>query len=199
MKSNLLFTVLLVPCALLLSSSLISSEKDSLTIYKSNNNDLSVLSGFSSFNFFFLAGGSSTEESKKLNNLANTSLGKYGMVVSRSLDVQNPTEGINNPNSPLKSPSLIFNIEPVRDLQGKLLPISVASLEFDGGVTIGKTKAYTQACLWSRKCYVQGDLGKNLATSVSKTLDFLLKEFNKDFQEVNKDAASKITFYFLQP
>lgn len=197
MKINVFYNTLLTLC-LTLSTTLKSEEKALASCCETSDNDISILQGFSFFNFFLYVPSSSIEESKKMNRLVMHDLEKFGKVVPKSLNVQKVAEEITDSNSSLKSPSLCYKIEKITDLQGNSSSLAVAMLELKGGATIEKTKTYVSLCFWSQQCYVQLKSNNELQDAVKKTLSVLLGEFSKDFQKANNDSQKKITFYFAE-
>lgn len=159
--------------------------------------DLIALAGVTEVKFFFLP-DVPAEKIKPLNAIAIQSLKKMGTVIPKALNVQNPTEGMNDPNSSFKSPSLIYTIEKIKDLKGNFLPVSMATLELKAGVTIDRSKDYIQTDLWKKECFIQLDLAKNTDITVKDTLAYLLKEFDKDLIEAKKKKNNKLVFYFAE-
>lgn len=162
-----------------------------------NSEDLVSLKGITTFKFFFIP-DIPAKSLDSLNTFAIQSLKKLGLVVPKAFDIQNPTNGMNNPNSFFHSPSLIYKIEKVKDIRGNTLPISIASLELKDGATIEKTKNYIQADIWKKACFIQLDLKKNPDIAVRDTLSYLLNEFNEDLMKSDRADSKNIIFYFAQ-
>ena len=66
--------------------------------------DVTLFQGIKEVKFFFPP-NISAKNVELLNNFAIESLKKMGKVIPKTLDIQNPIEGLDDPNSFFKSPS----------------------------------------------------------------------------------------------
>ena len=116
---------------ILLPTCLVVTGKEKLS-HEAISTEFTALQGISSVQFFFLP-DATPEKIQSLNKLTLQSLQKMGKVIPKSLDIQNPTREMNNPNSSFKSPSLIYTFKKISDIQGNILPFSKATLELKTG------------------------------------------------------------------
>ena len=197
MKTSRTINLLFIQLIAIIVFSLPINAQSPTNVYKPINDDAAVYKGISSFNFFFFSSGVSSENTDKATCLIQKELEKFGKVVLESMNIQDPTKGKSDPNSSFNSPSLIFSVETIKDLQGNSLPFVLISLEYRDMVSIDKNKVQTQSCLWSRYLFAKKKCSD--LEIIKESLPTLMKELEISYSDANNLKNHKKTFFFIQP
>ena len=176
-------------------SGLMSGENDNKAEPIVEN--LDVLSGWSSISFFFSAPPDVIGLSKvKKKELAILELEKWGKVVQKKLPILDPFEGGKTLSVLFTNPSLTYEIEEMKDIEGSSLPILKATLKFEAATTVIHNKLYCHLPLWSRCYYIQPSALNQPEAIFSRTLSVLLGEFQTEYGKANQDSSMKPVIYF---
>ena len=205
MYKNLLFVFFaILITAKVISSPNIDKEGTAPSIVLNDEQNMSLirdsidnpLRGFSSFNFFPSYPPVSEKILEQIQNLVEKELGKYGTVEKLDMCVKTSKGTAIDPTVLIRGGYLSYEIDSVKSETGGILPFVRASLHLKSYVTIDKTKEICKANVWSKSCYLSGDIKENTPKLISESLRNLLAVFISDYSSINKDRP---IFYLVAP
>ena len=121
-------------------------------------------------------------------------LSSFGKVVPSSLLVQTKEGEAIDVKGFEAGATLIYEITNLISLDGKNLGLK-ATLSLRTLVEIETTKRDCSPYIWSKSCFLKGNLDKKTEESVARTLQYLLESFSDDYSLVN---TRKPTFNLYQ-
>lgn len=157
-----------------------------------------ALRGFTSINFFLHTPPSARNALKKMESLVIEELKRNGKVHIEKASMESLLGKLNDENSSLRNPSLVYNLTKIDDIAGRSLPIYKASLMLRAPVTVEKNKTYCRSILWEDSLYVKSEQDQSLEKVVSETLNHFLGSFKQDYFEANQDTEIQPVFYFIE-
>jgi len=125
----------------------------------------------------------------KTKTIIEGELGKFGNF--KKLEVYK--DGCIDPSAFTKyGATLYFDIEEIKSIDGKNLPVLQATLTMYTPTIIKKTQKESYTPIWSQSCFIEGSLEFDSSSKVTKSLDKLLSQFMESYSLVNSE---KPTFY----
>lgn len=144
------------------------------------------LEKLSAFIFYPMIPSKSKMLSDKINHLVENELKKYGKVDALNLVVKT-TDGEAFDLSPFDNRAhLIYKINNIVSIDGTEFSIVEASLTLENTIK-DKTKKSSFGQIWSRNCFLKGDIKNDLENLTSRSLIFLLQEFMKQYSIANSE------------
>lgn len=138
----------------------------------------------STFIFYPMIPSKSKILSDKINHVIENELKKYGKVDALKLVVKT-TDGEAFDLSQFESRShLIYKINNITSIDGTAFSIVEASLTLENTIK-DKTKKSSFGQIWSKNCFLKGDIQNDLEILTSRSLTFLIQEFMKDYSIAN--------------
>lgn len=160
------------------------SLKDEKKIYSNN-----PLQGFSTF--VFSARFPATKDvADKVNVVVKNTLSSFGKVVPSSMLVQTDKGEAIDLSGFTSGAFLTYEIIDLSSLDGKKLGLLKATLSLQAGAEIERTKVECTLDLWQQSCFLKGDTEKDLARTVSRSLQYLMQVFLKDYSIKNTDTPT---------
>jgi hypothetical protein len=130
----------------------------------------------------------------KINTSVKDVLSSFGKVVPSSLLVQTKEGEAIDVKCFATGATLIYEITNLVSLDGKNLGLK-ATLSLRTLVEVESTKRDCSPYVWSKSCFLKGELGKKTEESVTRSLQYLLDRFSGDYSLVN---TKKPTFNLYQ-
>ena len=140
------------------------------------------LKGFHSFAVFPRYYSSKQSIVNKTNQILMRELKKFGIVKNIQMHETIPYEVFEGFAS---GTFLSLEVQDLDSIEEKKIPITQCSLTLMTYVNIEKTKESCPACIWNKKCFLEG-LSINLfEEKVTQCVQFLLKEFMEEYSFFN--------------
>lgn len=93
---------------------------------------------------------------------------------------------------------LLIQLGAVKAFDGKILPISRASLGLETAVCIDKTGLKSFPIIWSINTFFEGNLESCSEQNIIHSIQYLIQSFSQSFKEVNQEPSKKIVFYIYE-
>lgn len=175
-----------------------NTENNDTFFYTEENSNFSTLKGLKSFTFFIRVPAKSPNAADLLRQDIIKMLGKEGKVVQKSLLIKTPVgEALDYSKLPHTEASIIYQISPVIDLQGKELSVIKASVKVVSGTTIDKTGEKTSSIIWEESCYFPEKLNSNSQSLIIQGFQLLFESFSSSYKKANPKIKENPSFYVL--